>query len=273
MTALRYQKKFTEYSARLDSLSRCVAAQPGSSKVGVCFFRGAPLLGPLVTQVLALGALGCQFPGASLLPCSSSACPLNYHVHVVDPEFRLWSLQAQIADSGRHITSPIADGLWKDRVTHTKVLTASAVRWDGNTPAHTVVIKRKYMHIKGTGEETKSLTLVLHRDSGSLGFNIIGGRLCVDNQDGSSSEGIFVSKIVDSGPAAKDGGLQIHDRIIETECQISGRSGSGSLIWTTATYFSGTLEQRGLALSVSGLAFCRPLWPRGCSKTIVTPSS
>ncbi|XP_004854272.1 E3 ubiquitin-protein ligase PDZRN3 isoform X1 [Heterocephalus glaber] len=97
MTALRYQKKFTEYSARLDSLSRCVAAQPGSSK----------------------------------------------------------------------------------------------------------------------GEETKSLTLVLHRDSGSLGFNIIGGRPCVDNQDGSSSEGIFVSKIVDSGPAAKEGGLQIHDRIIE----------------------------------------------------------
>uniref|UniRef100_A0A452SKT7 PDZ domain-containing protein n=1 Tax=Ursus americanus TaxID=9643 RepID=A0A452SKT7_URSAM len=96
MTALRYQKKFTEYSARLDSLSRCVAAPPG-----------------------------------------------------------------------------------------------------------------------GKGEETKSLTLVLHRDSGSLGFNIIGGRPCVDNQDGSSTEGIFVSKIVDSGPAAKDGGLQIHDRIIE----------------------------------------------------------
>ncbi|XP_047602667.1 E3 ubiquitin-protein ligase PDZRN3 isoform X1 [Lutra lutra] len=96
MTALRYQKKFTEYSARLDSLSRCVASPPG-----------------------------------------------------------------------------------------------------------------------GKGEETKSLTLVLHRDSGSLGFNIIGGRPCVDNQDGSSTEGIFVSKIVDSGPAAKDGGLQIHDRIIE----------------------------------------------------------
>nr|XP_019613188.1 PREDICTED: E3 ubiquitin-protein ligase PDZRN3 [Rhinolophus sinicus] len=96
MTALRYQKKFTEYSARLDSLSRCVAAPPS-----------------------------------------------------------------------------------------------------------------------GKGEETKSLTLVLHRDSGALGFNIIGGRPCVDSQDGSSSEGIFVSKIVDSGPAAKDGGLQVHDRIVE----------------------------------------------------------
>lgn len=36
-----------------------------------------------------------------------------------------------------------------------------------------------------------------------------------DSQDGSSSEGIFVSKIVDSGPAAKDGGLQVHDRIVE----------------------------------------------------------
>ncbi|KFP05329.1 E3 ubiquitin-protein ligase PDZRN3, partial [Calypte anna] len=67
----------------------------------------------------------------------------------------------------------------------------------------------------GEGEETKALTLILHRDSGSLGFNIIGGRPCVDNQDGSSSEGIFVSKIVDTGPAAKEGGLQIHDRIIE----------------------------------------------------------
>ncbi|XP_019328703.1 PREDICTED: PDZ domain-containing RING finger protein 4 [Aptenodytes forsteri] len=67
------------------------------------------------------------------------------------------------------------------------------------------------------GEETKALTLVLHRDSGSLGFNIIGGRPCVDNQDGSSSEGIYVSKIVDTGPAAKEGGLQIHDRIIEED--------------------------------------------------------
>ncbi|XP_077307949.1 E3 ubiquitin-protein ligase PDZRN3 isoform X1 [Lithobates pipiens] len=65
------------------------------------------------------------------------------------------------------------------------------------------------------GEETTALTLVLHRESGSLGFNIIGGRSCVDNQEGPSSEGIFVSKIVDSGPAAKEGGLQIHDRIIE----------------------------------------------------------
>ncbi|XP_063282827.1 E3 ubiquitin-protein ligase PDZRN3 isoform X1 [Pelobates fuscus] len=65
------------------------------------------------------------------------------------------------------------------------------------------------------GEETKAMTLVLHREAGSLGFNIIGGRSCVDNPDGQSGEGIYVSKIVDSGPAAKEGGLQIHDRIIE----------------------------------------------------------
>ncbi|XP_014390418.1 PREDICTED: E3 ubiquitin-protein ligase PDZRN3 [Myotis brandtii] len=71
------------------------------------------------------------------------------------------------------------------------------------------------MVLTAPGEETKSLTLVLHRDAGSLGFNIIGGRPCADHQDGSSSEGIFVSRIVDSGPAAKDGGLQIHDRIVE----------------------------------------------------------
>lgn len=62
-----------------------------------------------------------------------------------------------------------------------------------------------------------------------------------DNQDGSSSEGIFVSKIVDSGPAAKDGGLQIHDRIIEVcECwpvsfnrlnAIPSSSGSVQDVW------------------------------------------
>ncbi|XP_031411376.1 E3 ubiquitin-protein ligase PDZRN3-B-like [Meleagris gallopavo] len=75
--------------------------------------------------------------------------------------------------------------------------------------------RRSGAHSCLRGEETKALTLVLHRDSGSLGFNIIGGRPCVDNQDGSASEGIFVSKIVDTGPAAKEGGLQIHDRIIE----------------------------------------------------------
>lgn len=44
-----------------------------------------------------------------------------------------------------------------------------------------------------------------------------------DNQDGSSSEGIFVSKIVDTGPAAKEGGLQIHDRIIEV-CEYAVQS-------------------------------------------------
>uniref|UniRef100_A0AAY4DEL4 RING-type E3 ubiquitin transferase n=1 Tax=Denticeps clupeoides TaxID=299321 RepID=A0AAY4DEL4_9TELE len=38
---------------------------------------------------------------------------------------------------------------------------------------------------------------------------------CKDNSDGTSNEGIFVSKIIDNGPADKEGGLQIHDRIME----------------------------------------------------------
>ncbi|XP_033877030.3 E3 ubiquitin-protein ligase PDZRN3-B isoform X1 [Acipenser ruthenus] len=63
------------------------------------------------------------------------------------------------------------------------------------------------------GGETKTFKAALHRDSGSLGFNIVGGR--PDNQDGSLNEGIFVSKIVENGPADKEGGLQIHDRIME----------------------------------------------------------
>ncbi|XP_055503676.1 E3 ubiquitin-protein ligase PDZRN3-B isoform X2 [Leucoraja erinacea] len=38
---------------------------------------------------------------------------------------------------------------------------------------------------------------------------------CNENQEGTTCEGIFVSKIVDNGPADKEDGLQIHDRILE----------------------------------------------------------
>ncbi|KAJ8361257.1 hypothetical protein SKAU_G00177820 [Synaphobranchus kaupii] len=65
------------------------------------------------------------------------------------------------------------------------------------------------------GGDTKNIKVVLHRESGSLGFNIVGGRPCGENEDGSSNEGIFVSKIVENGAADKEGGLQIHDRIME----------------------------------------------------------
>ena len=36
-----------------------------------------------------------------------------------------------------------------------------------------------------------------------------------DDNDSTSNEGIFVSKIIEEGPADKEEGLQIHDRIIE----------------------------------------------------------
>ncbi|XP_068598161.1 E3 ubiquitin-protein ligase PDZRN3-B [Brachionichthys hirsutus] len=63
--------------------------------------------------------------------------------------------------------------------------------------------------------ETKSVTVVLLREGGSLGFNIVGGKPYADDIDSSSNEGIFVSKIVEKGPADNEGGLQIHDRITE----------------------------------------------------------
>eukprot|EP00062_Callorhinchus_milii_P010452 gi/632955393/ref/XP_007893442.1/ PREDICTED: E3 ubiquitin-protein ligase PDZRN3 [Callorhinchus milii] len=64
-------------------------------------------------------------------------------------------------------------------------------------------------------KKTRVLSIILHRDSGSLGFNIIGGRSCTENQVDASSEGIFVSKVVKNGPADKAGGLDIHDQILE----------------------------------------------------------
>ncbi|KAM9672771.1 PDZ domain-containing RING finger protein 4 isoform 1-T1 [Trichechus inunguis] len=67
----------------------------------------------------------------------------------------------------------------------------------------------------GPGGEHKSFTVVLERENDTLGFNIIGGRPNQDHQEETSTEGIYVSKILDNGPADRADGLEIHDRIIE----------------------------------------------------------
>ncbi|XP_010219543.1 PREDICTED: PDZ domain-containing RING finger protein 4 isoform X2 [Tinamus guttatus] len=56
---------------------------------------------------------------------------------------------------------------------------------------------------------------MLHRENDTLGFNIIGGRPNQNNQEESFAEGIYVSKILENGPADKAEGLKIHDKIIE----------------------------------------------------------
>ncbi|XP_027523817.1 PDZ domain-containing RING finger protein 4 isoform X2 [Corapipo altera] len=66
----------------------------------------------------------------------------------------------------------------------------------------------------GKGGEPKPLMIMLHRENDTLGFNIIGGRPNQKNR-GESAEGIYVSKILENGPADKAEGLQIHDKIIE----------------------------------------------------------
>ncbi|XP_072136694.1 E3 ubiquitin-protein ligase PDZRN3-B isoform X2 [Mobula birostris] len=71
----------------------------------------------------------------------------------------------------------------------------------------------KSLPTHSNGGET--LTIIMQRDAGSLGFNIIGGRPWAENEESTVSEGIFVSKIVENGPADKKGGLQMHDRILE----------------------------------------------------------
>ncbi|XP_030623673.1 E3 ubiquitin-protein ligase PDZRN3-B [Chanos chanos] len=69
--------------------------------------------------------------------------------------------------------------------------------------------------------ETKSLRVTLHRESGSLGFSLIGGRSCGDPEDDSQVyDGIYVSKILENGPADREGGLCVYDRIME----VNGRN-------------------------------------------------
>ncbi|XP_002823151.4 PDZ domain-containing RING finger protein 4 isoform X1 [Pongo abelii] len=63
--------------------------------------------------------------------------------------------------------------------------------------------------------EHKPFTIVLERENDTLGFNIVGGRPNQNNQEGTSTEGIYVSKILENGPADRADGLEIHDKIIE----------------------------------------------------------
>ncbi|GAB0176184.1 PDZ domain-containing RING finger protein 4 [Grus japonensis] len=74
----------------------------------------------------------------------------------------------------------------------------------------------------GKGGEPKPLTIMLHRENDTLGFNIVGGRPNQNKQE-ESAEGIYVSKILENGPADKAEGLKIHDKIIELSQPVSGR--------------------------------------------------
>ncbi|XP_072654435.1 PDZ domain-containing RING finger protein 4 isoform X1 [Canis lupus baileyi] len=68
---------------------------------------------------------------------------------------------------------------------------------------------------RGPDGEHKPFTIVLERENDTLGFNIIGGRPNQNNKEETSAEGIYVSKILENGPADRADGLEIHDKIIE----------------------------------------------------------
>ncbi|XP_064347843.1 PDZ domain-containing RING finger protein 4 isoform X1 [Camelus dromedarius] len=67
----------------------------------------------------------------------------------------------------------------------------------------------------GPDGEHKPFTVVLERENDTLGFNIIGGRQNQNKQEETPMEGIYVSKILENGPADRADGLEIHDKIIE----------------------------------------------------------
>ncbi|KAM7006582.1 E3 ubiquitin-protein ligase PDZRN3-B isoform 2-T2 [Tautogolabrus adspersus] len=58
---------------------------------------------------------------------------------------------------------------------------------------------------------------------------------CKDDNDSTSNEGIFVSKIVAEGPADKEGGLQIQDRIIEVNGKDLSKSTHDQAVETFCT--------------------------------------
>ncbi|KAM9524212.1 E3 ubiquitin-protein ligase PDZRN3-B-like isoform 1-T1 [Salvelinus alpinus] len=131
------------------------------------------------------------------------------HVKVVslDKEFKKQSLKSSKREKSLLAQlSAVHNELQMTALKYQKKFTEYSARIDSLT---------KTLALPCKGGETKNVTAILHREGGSLGFNIVGGRPCADDHDGPSNEGIFVSKIVENGPADKEGGLQIHDRIME----------------------------------------------------------
>ncbi|KAF7246492.1 PDZ domain-containing RING finger protein 4, partial [Varanus komodoensis] len=64
------------------------------------------------------------------------------------------------------------------------------------------------------GGKPKCLTIMLHRENNTLGFNIVGGQPGQDNHL-EPANGIYVSRILKNGPADTSDGMHINDKIIE----------------------------------------------------------
>lgn len=67
------------------------------------------------------------------------------------------------------------------------------------------------------------MTTTLLRDQGkSLGFSIAGGKGADPYEEG--SEAVFISKLAEAGPAARDGKLKVGDKLVEVSCSAGVRT-------------------------------------------------
>ncbi|XP_077459781.1 E3 ubiquitin-protein ligase PDZRN3-B isoform X1 [Stigmatopora argus] len=132
---------------------------------------------------------------------------LQYKMMCLDSEFKKQTIEANKREKALLAQlSATHSELQTTAVKYQKKFAEYSERIDSLTRTVTYSCKER---------DTKGVAVVLLREGGSLGFNIMGGKPCADDNDSSSSEGIFVSKIIENGPADKEEGLQIYDRIIE----------------------------------------------------------
>ncbi|XP_068208931.1 protein lap4-like isoform X3 [Palaemon carinicauda] len=89
------------------------------------------------------------------------------------------------------------------------------VNGHGEVPA----VNGEHANMNGEGEPngemeilTETIYTTLMRDHNGLGFSIAGGRGAAQFKDG--SDAIYISRITEGGAAAKDGKLQVGDRVI-----------------------------------------------------------
>ncbi|XP_061642512.1 E3 ubiquitin-protein ligase PDZRN3-B isoform X1 [Phyllopteryx taeniolatus] len=136
---------------------------------------------------------------------------LQYKMMCLDSEFKKQTIEANDREKAllAQLSAAHAE-LQTTAVKYQKKFAEYSDRIDSLTRTVTFSCKER---------DTKSVAVVLLREGGSLGFNIMGGKPCVDDNDSTSNEGIFVSKIIENGPADKKDGLQIHDRIIEVNAK------------------------------------------------------
>ncbi|KAL7867801.1 hypothetical protein SRHO_G00091850 [Serrasalmus rhombeus] len=86
--------------------------------------------------------------------------------------------------------------------------------------------------------EAQLFKVTLHRENGLLGFKVVGGQC-----DQMCPGGIFVSHVTAGGPADREDGLQVQDRLLKVSQPLRSDQGLNVLLLRSMLFKAGNVKQ------------------------------